>query len=201
MKNKMPKIETMRVEDIKPYENNPRFNDNAVKSVANSIREFGFKVPIVVDKNNVIVNGHTRWKASKELGLEEVPVIVASDLTEEQVKAFRIADNKTGELADWNMELLGKELAEIMDFNFEDFGFNELELMMLTEDIEPEGFDKDVVDEYSQKADQMMLKAGRVIITYDKPEEKAFLEELLREKKDCLKVIYKCEEIIKRIEE
>ena len=200
MNNNKPKIVMMALEEIKPYEKNPRFNDNAVNSVANSIKEFGFKVPIVVDKNNVIVNGHTRWKASKQLELKEVPVIVANDLTDEQIKAFRIADNKTGELADWNMELLGAELQDIADFNFEDFGFNELELMMLTEDIEPEEFDKDMVDEYSQKADEMMLKAGRVIITYETQEEKAFLEELLQEKKDCLKVIYKCKDIIKNLE-
>ena len=199
--NNKPKIVMMAIEDIKPYQKNPRFNDNAVNSVANSIKEFGFKVPIVVDKNNVIVNGHTRYKASKQLGLSEVPVIVASDLTDAQIKAFRIADNKTGELADWNMDLLGAELQGITDFDFEDFGFNELELMMLTEDIEPEDFDKEMVDEYSQKADEMMLKAGRVIITYDTPEEKAFLEELIKEKKDCLKVIYKCKDIMKNLED
>ena len=201
MTKQNPKITMMALEDIKPYENNPRFNDNAVEAVANSIKEFGFKVPIVVDKNNVIVNGHTRYKASQKLGLKQVPVIVADDLTEKQIKAFRIADNKTSDLADWNMALLGEEIQLIDDVDFTDFGFNELELMMLTEDIEPEDFDKDIIDEYSQRADDMILKAGRVIITYEKPEEKAFLEELLHEKKDCLKVIYKCEDIILKVEE
>ena len=201
MNETKPKIIMMKIEAIKPYEKNPRLNDNAVESVANSIKEFGFKVPIVVDKDNVIVNGHTRWKASQKLGLKEVPVIVASDLTDNQIKAFRIADNKTGELANWDMELLGEELKLVEDFDFIDFGFNELELMMLTEDIEPENFDNEMVNEYSQKADEMMLKAGRVIITYEKKEEKAFLEELLKEKKDCLKVIYKCEDVIKKMEE
>lgn len=201
MTKRNPKIIMMDLTEIKPYENNPRFNDNAVDSVANSINEFGFKVPIVVDKDYVIVNGHTRYKASQKLGLKQVPVIVADDLTEKQIKAFRIADNKTSDLADWNMELLGEELSLIDDFDFTNFGFNELELMMLTEDIEPEDFDKEMIDEYSQRADDMILKAGRVIITYEKPEEKAFLEELLKEKKDCLKVIYKCEDIIDRMEE
>lgn len=200
MKNN-PNIVMMSINDITPYEKNPRYNDNAVDSVANSIKEFGFKVPIVVDKNHIIVNGHTRYKASLKLGLKEVPVIIASDLTEEQVKAFRIADNKTSDLADWNMTLLGEELALLPEYDFEDFGFNELELMMLTEDIEPEGYDNDEIKEYAERADDMCLKAGRVIITYETPEEKAFLEELFKEKKDCLKVIYKCEDIIKMAED
>jgi len=87
------KIVNKKVDDLIPYENNPRYNDEAVEYVANSIKEFGFKVPIIIDKNNVIVAGHTRYKASLELGLEEVPTIIADDLTDEQVKAFRLADN------------------------------------------------------------------------------------------------------------
>lgn len=200
MENK-PEIIMVKVKDIKPYEKNPRINDNAVESVANSIKEFGFKVPIVLDKNKVIINGHTRLKASILLGLTEVPCIIAKDLTPKQVKALRIADNKTGELATFDNDLLSQELAELGDFDFTDFGFNDIELMMLTEDIEPEEFDKEMIDEYSQRADDMVLKAGRVIITYEKPEEKAFLEDLLREKENCLKVIYKCEDIIKRLED
>lgn len=81
------------LKDIREYENNPRFNDEAVDKVINSIKEFGFKVPIIVDKSKTIIAGHTRYKASKKLGLEKVPVIIADDLTEEQVKAFRLADN------------------------------------------------------------------------------------------------------------
>lgn len=90
-----------KVQDIRPYENNPRKNDDAVKYVAESIRQFGFKVPIIIDKEGVIVAGHTRYKASLKLGLEEVPCIIADDLTPEQVKAFRLADNKTAEKADY----------------------------------------------------------------------------------------------------
>jgi site-specific DNA-methyltransferase (adenine-specific) len=148
--NNKPEIVMMAIEEIKPYEKNPRFNDNAVEYVANSIKEFGFKVPIVVDKDNVIVNGHTRYKASQKLGLKQVPVIVANDLTEKQIKAYRIADNKTSDLADWNTELLGEELKLLDDFDLTDFGFNELELMTLTEDIEPEEFDNEMIDEYSK---------------------------------------------------
>ena len=110
---------------LKPYANNPRDNESAVEPVANSIKEFGFKVPIVATSDGEIINGHTRFKASKMLELKKVPVIIADDLTEEQIKAFRLADNKTGELADWNDELLAKEL-EKLDFNLEQFGFEKL---------------------------------------------------------------------------
>lgn len=110
---------------LKPYANNPRDNESAVEPVANSIKEFGFKVPIVATSDGEIINGHTRFKASKLLGLKKVPVIISDDLTEEQIKAFRLADNKTGELADWNDELLAKEL-EKLDFNLEQFGFEKL---------------------------------------------------------------------------
>lgn len=113
----------MKIGDIKPYEKNPRRNDEAAKYVAASIKEFGFKVPIVIDKDNVIVAGHTRYKAAKNLGLEEVPCIVADDLTPEQVKAFRLADNKVTEKAEWDFELLNGELDDLFDFNMADFGF------------------------------------------------------------------------------
>lgn len=121
-------IKEIKTNDLKPYKNNPRNNDTAVEAVANSIREFGFKVPIVIDKNNVIVAGHTRWKAANMLGLEKVPCIVADDLTDEQVKAFRLADNKTAELAEWDFEKLETELAQLADdFEMTEFGFEEFE--------------------------------------------------------------------------
>lgn len=110
--------------DLIPYANNPRLNDNAVDAVAASIKEFGFKVPIVVDSENVIINGHTRLKAAHKLGLKQVPCIVADDLTPEQVKAFRLADNKTSELAEWDMDKLGIELGEIPDIDMSAFGFD-----------------------------------------------------------------------------
>lgn len=116
-------IKYIDVDELKPYENNPRFNDDAVKYVANSIKEFGFKVPIVIDKDKTIVAGHTRYKASLELGLKEVPCIIADDLTDEQVKAFRLADNKVSEKATWDYELLDEELKDILNFNMDDFGF------------------------------------------------------------------------------
>lgn len=118
------KVTYMDVDSLIPYANNPRLNDNAVDAVAASIKEFGFKVPIVVDGENVIINGHTRLKAAHKLGLKQVPVIVADDLTPEQVKAFRLADNKTSELAEWDMAKLGIELEGIGEIDMGEFGFD-----------------------------------------------------------------------------
>lgn len=127
MANITEKIKMASVKDLTPYPNNPRKNEAAIEPVANSIREFGFKQPIVIDKDNTIIAGHTRLLAAKELGLTEVPVIVADDLTPEQVKAYRLADNKTAELAAWDFELLDlelEELGDIGDFDMGDFGFD-----------------------------------------------------------------------------
>lgn len=120
-------IRQIPVSELKEYENNPRRNDGAVSAVAESIRNFGFKVPIIIDRNGVIVAGHTRLKAARVLGLETVPCIVADDLTPEQIKAFRLVDNKTAELADWDFSALELELSELsemnLDFDMSDFGF------------------------------------------------------------------------------
>lgn len=116
------------VNEITPYENNPRINDKAVKGVANSIREFGFRSPIILDKNHVVICGHTRLKAAKKLGLEKVPCIVANDLTDEQVKALRLADNKVAEKAEWDEDALMEELDEILNIDMGDFGFSMVEL-------------------------------------------------------------------------
>lgn len=118
-------IINIALKDLKPYENNPRKNDDAVKYVAESIKEFGFKVPIVIDKNNVIVAGHTRYKAAKKLKMREVPCIIADDLTDEQIKAFRLADNKVAEKAEWDFDLLNAELDDIIDLDMELFGFED----------------------------------------------------------------------------
>lgn len=113
-----------KVNELIPYENNPRINDEAVEYVKNSIKEFGFKVPIVIDKNNVIVAGHTRLKASLELGLKEVPCIIADDLSEKQIKAFRLADNKVSEKSQWDFSKLDEELDSILDIDMSLFDFN-----------------------------------------------------------------------------
>ena len=130
------------INEIKPYEKNPRKNDEAVEYVANSIKEFGFKVPIAIDKSGVIVAGHTRYKAAQKLGIEKLPCVIADDLTEEQVKAFRLADNKVGELAEWDFDLLGEELDGIFDIDMSEFGF-ELNL----DDNEPTEIVEDEVPE------------------------------------------------------
>jgi len=114
-----------RVKDLKPYEKNPRLNDDAVKYVAESIKEFGFKVPIVIDKDNNIVCGHTRWKACKKLKIDTVPCVVADDLTEEQIRAYRLADNRVAEKAEWDLALLDTELAEIETIDMTLLGFDE----------------------------------------------------------------------------
>ena len=116
-----------KIGELKPYEKNPRRNDNAVDYVAKSIEQFGFKVPIVIDKNNVIVAGHTRYKAAKKLGLKTVPCIIADDLADEQIKAFRLADNKTAELSEWDFDLLNDELDGIFDIDMRDFGFDSMD--------------------------------------------------------------------------
>lgn len=116
-------IKTLKLKDLKPYEKNPRHNEDAVELVANSIKEFGFKVPIVIDRNNVIVCGHTRYMACKQLKIKEVPCVVADDLTDNQIKAFRLADNKVAEKAEWDYDLLNTELDDIVNIDMEDFGF------------------------------------------------------------------------------
>lgn len=143
-------IENWNINDVKPYENNPRKNDEAVEKVANSIKAFGWQQPIVVDKEGIVIVGHTRLKAAQELELEEVPVLVAKDLTDDQAKAYRLADNKTGELAIWDFPKLNIELEDIdwLDMNMEDFGFrlweNPLEETELYEDTDKAVKDIDV---------------------------------------------------------
>jgi DNA modification methylase len=129
------------VSTLQEYENNPRNNDEAIKAVANSIREFGFKVPIVITSDNVIIAGHTRLKASVSLGLEEVPCIIADDLNDEQIKAFRLADNKTAELATWDLSKLEDELANL-DMDMLQFGFEEME-ELLPDNAADDDFDVD----------------------------------------------------------
>lgn len=132
---KTPKVEVRDLIELYPYENNPRDNDDAVQSVANSIQNFGFLVPIIVDKNNIIVAGHTRYEASKLLELQEVPVIVATHLTDDQIAAFRLIDNKVSELARWDFDALATELTtlEHSGIRFTEFGWSQEEIDCLTD--------------------------------------------------------------------
>lgn len=116
-------VKLVKIADIRPYDRNPRNNDGAVNAVAASIKEFGWQQPIVVDRDGVIIAGHTRYKAAQKLKCKEVPVVVAENLTDEQVKAYRLADNKTGELAGWDFSALEEELAGLAEIDMSQFGF------------------------------------------------------------------------------
>lgn len=134
------KIINKNINEIKPYENNPRLNDKAVEYVVNSIKEFGFLNPIIIDKNNIIIAGHTRLKACEKLGIDEIPCIYANDLTENQVKAFRLADNKISEIADWDYSKLDLEMGNILNIDmiklgFEDFSPNNIIDDLLADDM------------------------------------------------------------------
>lgn len=167
MKNEL-KVKYVPIDTVTPYENNPRDNDGAVTAVANSIREFGFKVPIIVDKDMTIIAGHTRLKAAQYLGLEEIPIVIASDLTEEQAKAFRLADNKTGELAGWDFSKLEAELEELTGLDMELFGFKQLESM--SQDID------DMFDDYEPKPDG---GKNKITVFYDTDEERERIVKIL----------------------
>ena len=118
-------IEYLKVSEITPYQNNPRHNEQSVDKVAASIREFGFKVPVVIDKDNVIVCGHTRVLAAEKEGIDEIPCVRASELSEEQVKAFRLVDNKTQELSEWDWNKIGEELDAIENIDMRLMGFSD----------------------------------------------------------------------------
>lgn len=148
----------ININDIKEYENNPRNNENAIEPVANSIKEFGFKVPIILDKNNIIVAGHTRIRAAKKLGLETVPCVIADDLTPEQIKAFRLADNKVGEIAEWDFAKLEEELKAIQDIDMSEFEFD---MSMFEEEPETEEDDFDV-EKALEEVEEPKSKVGDI---------------------------------------
>ena len=164
MRESAKEIKMLPVDEVRPYGKNPRKNENAVKYVKASIEKFGFKVPIVIDKNRVIVCGHTRLLAAKSLGMTEVPCIYADDLTDEQIKAFRLADNKVGEFAEWDMDLLVEELdaiADACDIDMGDFGFD-----LSDEDEESEVVEDEVPEEVEpvcQKGDIWQLGEHRLM--------------------------------------
>ena len=155
------KIVMLPVSEVRPYEKNPRKNADAVKFVKASIEQFGFKVPIIIDSNRVIVCGHTRLEAAKSIGMAEVPCIVADDLTDAQVKALRLADNKVAEFSEWEMNLLGEELgelAEISDIDMGDFGFDLSEFDNIGMDAE----EKEVVEDEVPEEVEPVCKKGEL---------------------------------------
>lgn len=166
-------IQMMKVNDLIPYINNPRNNENAIDKVASSIKEFGFKVPIVIDKDNIVVTGHTRLLASKKLGLDEVPCVVANDLSKAQIKAFRIADNKVSEYATWDEDLLKIELEELEEL---DFDLDSLSIDFSDFDL---GIDLDDVEEEEEEQYTKEINIPHYDITGEKPS----LEDLVKEDK------------------
>lgn len=166
-----------KLKEIKPYEKNPRKNDEAVQYVMNSIKEFGFKVPIVIDKDGVIVCGHTRFKAAKKLKMKEVPCILADDLTPEQIKAFRLADNKTGEIATWDDELLSGELADLIDFDMGDFGFD----LSLGNDDDSDDDEEETDNPYSKKINIPQYEPTGIHVTLQECMDNSKTDELIKE--------------------
>lgn len=158
-------IQQVKIEKVKPYDKNPRKNKAAVDYVANSIKEFGFQQPIVVDKDMVVIAGHTRLKAAKKLKIKEVPVVVADNLTKEQVKAYRLADNKTAEKAEWDFDLLTDELLSLqeLDFDMEQFGFD-FDFSEDGEAVEDDSWEAEVPDEpISKRGDIWVLGRHRLM--------------------------------------
>ncbi|MGN0905873.1 MAG: ParB N-terminal domain-containing protein [Bullifex sp.] len=164
-----------KLSEISMYEHNPRKNDEAVKYVAESIKQFGFRVPIVIDKNGVIIAGHTRYKACMKLGLEEVPCIVADDLTPEQIKAYRLADNKVSEKAEWDFDLLESELEDILNFDMGDFGF----------DIKIEEPSGDDTPDPGDNGFTYKEQYGVIVMCADEDEQREIYERLTEEGYEC----------------
>lgn len=137
------KIEYRKIDELVPYVNNPRINENAVPKVASSIKEFGFNVPLVIDKENVIICGHTRYEAAKMLEIKDIPCICVTDLTPAQVKAYRIADNKVADFAKWDNDVLAIEMEALkeLDFDLDLTGFEEYELDVLLDPKSEDDFD------------------------------------------------------------
>ena len=169
------KVNNVDIKSIKPYAKNPRkISDKAVKMVANSIKEFGFQQPIVVDKNNIIVVGHTRFQASATLGMKEVPVVVG-DFTEEQAKAYRIADNRINEETGWDYTALQEELNTLLnldvDLNLTGFTSEELDSMFAKEEIQI----LDPVDA-SDDPNHLINDVKMIQLFYEPEHEKRFRE-------------------------
>ena len=199
------KIEYIKISQINPFKDNPRKNDAAAVRLVDSIREYGFRVPIILDKDNNIIAGHTRYKAAKFLNMEELPCIKAENLTPEQVKAFRIADNKYGELAEWDLDLLESSLSELKDlgFNLELTRFNQMELdSLLSNSVKYEdfSFEDEAAEGLGAVEEESESLVGcnptsRVIIVYQDDNQLQFLQEYLGVGGDKKKIIYKVEEL------
>ena len=176
------------INDIIMYKNNPRKNDEAVPYVAESIKQFGFKVPIIIDSNNIIVCGHTRYKAAKRLKLKTVPCIIADDLSDEQIKAFRLADNKVAEFAEWDLELLKTELEEIADINMSEFAFDLDDLMGIEKEQEvvEDDFEEDLPENPISKVGDIYQLGNHRLMVGDSTDLESVQELMNGEKADCV---------------
>lgn len=209
-------IKVLNLEDLVPYENNPRKNDGAVDAVVESIKQCGYVAPIIIDEENVILAGHTRYKALQKLGRKEAEVVIRSGLTEEQKRKYRILDNKTNEFAEWDFGKLEEELSGL-EFNGFDFGFDFSRLDGMAEQMRqpepiyhpdgvttvaptekddpylPDGYDDSEIEEYTANQENYVVKR-RVIITY-LPEQEPQLKAMLGIETDEMKVVYDIEEL------
>ena len=198
----MLKVETWPIDKLVPYIRNPRKNEEAVPKMASLIKEFGFKIPVVVRSDGELIDGHLRLKAARMLGLKEVPVILADEWTKEQVKAFRIAVNKSAEWADWDEEYLKLELEELrdMDFDLNLTGFGDMELTETLEDLTPDPVDAEEYKDFEGDEDDLLV-SKRVIIVF-KDEEEMFIRKMLKLTPDeHIAVLYKADDLAKRFEE
>ena len=163
-------ITDVKIDDITPYHDNPRVNTDAINVVKKSLSEFGFQQPLVLDKDNIIIVGHTRFAAARELGFKDVPCFIAEDLSEDKIKAYRIMDNKSAEYASWNYGLLTKEITDLLESNYdlEYTGFTDVELEDMGFDMNLESFveepqaEEDVIPEMTE--DPPISKMGDVWI-------------------------------------
>lgn len=196
------KIEQVKIDDIKTYENNAKLHPaEQVEQIKASIKEFGFNDPIAIDENNMIIEGHGRYIALKELGYTDVPCIRLTHLNDKQKKAYIIAHNKINLNTGFDTDLLGDELKSILDdIDMTELGFGDFEISMLTEDMEPEGFDDEVINNYSKNADNFLVKK-RVIITYEAGKQEEWLKKLLNKQGEELKVAYSVEELMETASE
>lgn len=185
MNNKV-EITYKKINELTPNPNNPRKNDEAVEYVANSIKEFGFRNPLIIDEKNMIWCGNTRYKASLKLGLEEIPCIVVKDLTEAQIKAFSLADNKVSEFAEWDNKFLNMYIEELnTDIDMGIFGFN-VETMFSIDDLEYiEGYDYNNDDrEYFNKTFTFPVKYKKEIISYLKKNQDKIIKQIIKDSKN-----------------
>lgn len=178
------KIITLGIDEIIPYDKNPRINDHAVEGVRKSIEEFGFLVPIIVDKNNIIVAGHTRHKALKELGKKEVECIRADDLTEAQIEAFRLVDNKVHEYSYWDYEKLEEEVNEIAAAGVSKdlLGFSDFEIENLGNDFNADRFTVEEFEEFEDMGEWEGLKSTTFTIVCENKEEQDWFREFIGER-------------------